>query len=1127
MKLEQCQTCLGIAGQEERLMKMNDRCWSGLSKTCRIMKLMCLFLLVALIQVSASTYSQNTKLSLTGRNLTIEQALGRIEDQSQFSFFYHVNEVDLSKVVNVDMEDASIEAVLNYLLDGTGLTYTVNNKLIIIHPSARKAMDQFSAMQQLRAVKGKVTDAAGAPLPGVTVVVKSTTGGTVTDTDGSYSLANIPSDATLVYSFVGMKTQEINVEGRMTIDVVMKEETIGLQEVVAIGYGTMRKSDLTGSVIRANVESFREQPNLSIMQSLQGSVPGLNVGQVTRAGEEPSFSIRGRTTISGETDPLIVVDGVIFRGNIIDLNPNDIKTVDVLKDASSTAVYGSQAANGVIIITTKQAGGKEGKPVIRLSSQYSFQTPYKTFDYPDADYWIEKTERSDFYQSRTPESGYLEKNPTYNFTSRFETAEEFRAYNEGILTNWYDLVTRDHMHTQSHNLSIGNQIKSGSYFISLGYSDQVGYMLNEDYERINARINIDSKITNWFTFGIQSFLSTSDYSGNEVNPRFRYEHNPFMTVYDANGDYVTYPGSQLLNPLLTAADDNLDKRINFSGNIYANIDIPFVKGLSYKVNFSNNRISRSNYGFSEAGANLRGSGYKSEAINNDWTADHIVTYSRKFNDIHHVNATLVYGMEERNYTNTYAGASDFINPVLGYNRLHAGSTDLYDVNSGAWEESSLYQMARLFYGYKDRYLLTGTIRRDGFSGFSEAHKFGIFPSAAFGWVASQEPFARNWEWLDNLKIRVSYGANGNRTIARYQTLAIVDGGYNYITGDKKSIYTQSINSLASSDLKWETTKGINVGVDFGILGNRLFGVVDYYNNNTFDLLYNVDVPSISRYSTFPDNLGKIHNHGIDLSLSGMVIKKNDFSWLSTLTFSSNRNELKELLGFDHDGDGREDDLTSEGLFIGESLSSIYTYEITGEFWQVGETLPPGFALGSYKIKDLSNEGEYTPDKDRRIIGYGDPAYRFSLNNELKYKNWTLRIFINSIQGGEKHYLGLDDLSNWGLSESVFRRNLFREIDFWSPDNPNARYQAIPLAGHFGDRYTPRNFIRLQDVSLSYNFSREVLRNSFIQNLTLYMSGKNLATWTNWPGWDPETGEGMTRDGRPVLTSFTFGIDVEF
>lgn len=1105
--------------------RLNLRPWGRqLKKIALIMKLTCSLLLASIISLAVNSYSQTARINLKATESTIIEIFKQIEETTQVGFFFKNDQLDLNRKYTVNFENSSLEEVLEKLL-GEGYSYRfIGNNVVI---TANQNFNPVQFQQQNRTVKGKVTDSAGAPLPGVTVVVKGTTSGTVTGADGNYYLNNIPADATLVFSFVGMKKEEVNIEGRITVDVKMEEETIGLEEVVAIGYGTMRKSDLTGSVIRANVESFREQPNISIMQSLQGSVPGLNVGQVTEAGEEPSFSIRGRTTISGETVPLIIVDGIIFRGNIIDLNPNDIETIDILKDASSAAVYGSQAANGVIIITTKQTGGKEGKPVIKFSSQYSFQRPYKTFEYPDADYWIEKTERSDFYQSRTAESGYLEKNPNYTFTSRFETAEEIRAYNEGILTNWYDLVTRDNIHTQSHNVSIANRTKSSNYFISMGYSDQVGYMLNEDYKRINARINIDNKITNWLTVGIQSFWSSSDYSGNEISPRYRYEHNPFMTAYDANGDYVTYPGGQLLNPLISAEDDNLDKRINLTGNVYANIDIPFIKGLSYKINFSNNRINTSNYGFSEAGANLRGSGYKLEGINNDWTADHIVTYSRKFKDLHNVNATLVYGMEERNYSSTYASASDFISTVLGYNRLQAGSTDLYEVSSSAWEESSLYQMARLFYGYKDKYLLTGTIRRDGFSGFSKEHKFGIFPSVALGWVVSQESFSRNFGWLDNLKLRVSYGANGNRTIARYQTLAVVEGGYNYITADESSVYTQSISSLASTDLKWETTKGINVGLDFGILGNRLFGVIDYYNNNTFDLLYNVDVPSISRYSTFPDNLGKIHNHGIDLSLSGMIIKRNNFSWLSTFTFSSNRNELKELLGFDNDGDGKEDDLVSEGLFIGESLSSIYTYEITGEFWQVGETLPSGFSLGSYKIRDLNDDGEYTPAKDRKIIGYSDPAYRFSLNSELKYKNWTLKIFINSVQGGKNHYLALDDLSNWGLSESVFRRNLFREIDFWSPDNTDARYQAIPLASHYGDRYTQRNFIRLQDVSLSYKFPQHMLRNSFIQNLILYVSGKNLATLTNWPGWDPETGEGMTRDGRPVLTSFTFGIDVEF
>ncbi len=1098
-------------------------------KLLTVMKLtLALIMISALNLLAGESYSQTKKLTLKMNDAKVEDVLSSIEKQSDFYFFiYSEKVVDVERKVSLDIKNGSIETILKAIFADTDVAYSIKDRLVII--STPELMgNSVQAVWQQAVVTGKVTDSKGLPLPGVSIIVKGTTQGTVTNNDGDYTLTNIPPDATLVFSFVGMITQEEVVGNQANIDITMEEDVIGIEEVVAIGYGTMRKSDLTGSVFRANIQTFKEQPNISLMESLHGSVPGLNVGQITQAGEEPDFTIRGRTTLSGTQDPLIVVDGVIFRGNLIDINPNDIESIDILKDASSAAVYGSQATNGVIIITTSRTGGKDGKPVINLSSQYSFQRPYKTFDYPDSDYWIEKTIRSDFYQSKTPGSGYLEDNPNYSFTSRFETADEIRALENNIITNWYDLVTRENIHTQSHNISLSNTTKFNNYYISLGYSDQVGYMLNEDFNRFNARINIDNNVTDWLTIGIQSFLSISDYSGEEVSPRFRYEHNPFMTVYDENGDYVTYPGSQLMNPLLTASNDNLDKRLNLSGNIYANVDIPFIKGLSYKINYSNNRIYRSNYGFSEVGANLRGSGYKTENINNDWTADNILSYNRVFYNIHNINATLVYGLEKRNFTNTNASASVFINPVLGYNRLQAGSADLYEVSSAAWEEASLYQMARLFYGYNDKYLLTGTIRRDGFSGFSEKNKFGIFPSMAFAWVVSREPFiANNIDWLNNLKIRLSYGANGNRTIARYQTLAVVEGGYNYITSDKSSVYTQSISSLASADLKWETTKGTNFGLDFGILGQRIFGTIDYYNNNTYDLLYNVDVPAISRYSTFPDNLGKIHNHGIEILLSTVNIKSNDLRWMSTFTFSRNRNELKELLGFDEDGDGKEDDLISEGLFIGEPLSSIYTYEITGEFWQVGETLPSGFALGSYKIKDINEDGEFTPANDRKILGYQDPSYRLSINNELNYKNWTLKVFLNAVQGGKKYYLGKDDLSNWSLSESAFRRNLPKEIDFWSPDNTDARYQAIPITGYMGDRYTQRNFVRLQDVSLSYNLPADLLRNSFIQNLSVYVSGKNLATWTKWPGWDPETGAGMTRDDRPVLSSFTLGLNVEF
>ena len=1094
------------------------------TKTWKIMRLNAIFLLLCLSQVWAVTsYSQQTKLTLKMSNSKVIDILDEIESNSEFYFLFNQKLIDVERLVDINVKEKPIEKILDEIFKGTGVNYLIKDRQIVL-----TTYDGDILSQQTKSISGRVTDQDKIPLPGVTVLVKGTTRGTVTNSDGNYSLTNVSPDDVLIFSFIGMKTQEVAVGTQNSISIEMEVDAIGIEEVVAIGYGSMRKRDLTGSVQRANIESFREQPNISLMQSLQGAVPGLNVGQVNSVGQEPVISIRGLTTLSGETKPLIVVDGVIFRGNIIDLNPNDIKSVDILKDASSAAVYGSQAANGVIIITTSKTGGKDGKPLIRFSSQYSFQTPHKIFEYPDATYFEQKTKWSDFYQSRTEASGYMEENPNYSFTGRFNTAEELRAYQNGILTNWYDLVTRDNIHTQSHNVSISNNTKFNNYYISLGYSDQVGYMLNEDYGRINARINVDNRIADWLTIGIQSYFSGSDYSGAEISPRFRYEHNPYITVYNADGDYVTYPGSQFLNPLLTATEDDLDKRLNISGNIYAEIKFPFVKGLSYKFNFNNTYIGKSAYHFSEFGADLRGSANKSESKNYDYTSDNIVTYKKEFNDMHSVNATLLYGVEKRSYTQTYAGASDFVNSVLGYNRLQAGNTELNEVGSSAWEETSLYQMARLFYSYNSKYLLTGTIRRDGFSGFSKNNKIALFPSVAVAWVMSDEPFLGNTiEWIDNLKLRISYGANGNRTIGRYNTLAVVGGGYTYVTADESSVYTQGITSLASPNLKWETTTGINVGLDFGVLNSRIFGTIDYYNNNTTNLLYNVDIPAISRFTNFPDNLGKLHNHGVDLTFSTVNVKQKDFTWMSTFTFSRNRNELKELLGFDDDGDGKEDDLVSEGLFIGESLSAIYTYElIPGEFWEIGEDLPAGFSHGSYKIADLNDDGEYTP-ADRKIIGNEDPSYRFSINNEVTYKDWTLKVFINSIQGGKDYYYGSDDIGSWGTSESVYRRNLPKEINFWYPGNPNPVYHVTPITSKFGDRWVQRNFVRLQDISLSYNLPKNVLNNINLQNLKVYVSGKNLATWTKWPGWDPETGEPISRDGRPVMSSFTIGLNVEF
>ncbi len=1086
---------------------------------------------VGLLSSFGKSYSQNTKLSLEFKNSSIENVLNYIESRTEYSFMYDNKEIDISHKVNINVKNQTIESILDQLFEN-GVNYQTIGKHIIITP---KESQIGTSTQQSRSISGKVADSSGASLPGVSVVVKGTSIGIITDTNGNFTLSNVPADATLLFSFVGMKRQEIKIAGKNMVNVVMEEETVGIEEVVAVGYGSMKKSDLTGSVIRADIKTFADQPNVSIMQTLQGTIPGLNVGSVQQAGESPVFSIRGRTSLSGEQQPLIVLDEVIFRGNLIDLNPADIEAIDILKDNSATAVYGSQAANGVIIITSKSGKGKNMKPSLNYSSSFGIHTPAFELRPGTAEDFINKNIAIDFYNSRTAESGYLKPISSYDPTYRFKTNQEAENYRNGLSTDWYDLLTNDNIFIQNHNLSLSSQNDYLNFFISVGATLDKGYMLNEDYKRYNARINVDNHVTDWLTVGIQSFFSLSDYSGLDVNPVNRYRH-PYDAAYDENGKMVLYPGNVTISPLVPAyLADDMNKRNNFSGNIYAKIDIPFIKGLSYKINFHDNYETSRNYTFKNYDVNFQGSGNKIYTNLNDISSDNILTYKRTFNKAHNLDITLLYGFEKRKYDDTESKSTIFINQTLGYNSLESGSNQT--LKSGAWEESSLYSMGRLFYNYKNKYMVTGTIRRDGFSGFSENHKFGLFPSVALGWVPTEESFfPKVSDFIDYLKLRVSYGSNGNRTINRYQTLARVSGMYGYVDSSGKPMYSQSISSMASPDLKWETTTGLNLGVDFRLMGSRITGSIEYYNNNTKDILYNIDIPSISRFNNFPTNLGKLHNHGIEVSVSSENFKSKDFTWQTDFVFSRNRDELKELLGFDNDGDGKEDDLISARLFIGQPLNVNYHYEITGELYQLGDKIPAGSDVGAYVIIDQNKDGKYNED-DYKILNYPDPSYRFSITNKFRYKNWSLNVLINSIQGGKKYYYAADNLEN--RSDEVYSFNNPNDeqhytyafpngLDYWLPENSDAKYQRIDLkASYLASRYTQRNFVRLQDVTLSYDVNTRFLKKINVEKLRLFLSGKNLVTWTKWPGWDPETGIAIGMAGRPVLKSYTLGLDIVF
>ncbi|MCL7764482.1 TonB-dependent receptor [Polaribacter sp. Z014] len=985
--------------------------------------------------------------------------------------------------------------------------------------------------QQNITVKGIVKEAeTGTPIIGANVIEKGTVNGVLTNFDGEFTI-KVKSNSQLEFSLLGFITKLINVNGNSKINTSLEFEVSELDEVVVVGYGTQKKSDLTGSVTRAKVENFENQPNTSIVQSLQGAVTGLNVGTVTGAGGEPSISIRGRNSLSGSTSPLIVLDGVIYRGSLIDISPSDVASVDVLRDASSKAIYGSQAANGVIIVTTK-TGRKAQKPTYNFSTYYAVSSPLKRLHPLDRDGYIQKASDVSWEQAyNSPD--YTTPNPTFDPKTTWSGFDQIiQGYEDGTNTDWLDLVTQTPF-VQNTNISMTGSTGETGYFLSAGLTEEDGWAKNDTYERINVRANFDTKVTDWLKIGMQTFVSSGDYSGAAANIRNAIIVSPLTKPYNEDGTLNYYPQGNDINPLASLEVDNFDKRLNLFGNFSATIDVPYVSGLTYKVNYSTNYRTQRAYEFNPNGLNFTGSASKSNSMTQDQTLDNVLTYIKKFNK-HDLNVTLLYGSEERDGEATNAAASGFINPALGYNSLESGDIENQRVSSSAWDERSLYQMGRFKYKFNNRYLATFTVRRDGFSGFGTNKKFGTFPSVALGWVASKEKFIiDNLPWVDNLKLRGSYGSSGNRTLGRYGTLATVSGSFQYVFGDGGSpAYGQRITSLANNDLGWETTTGLNLGVDFGFANNRINGYVEYYNSRTEDLLFNINIPSITGFSSVRSNIGEISNRGLEINLNTVNIKSDNFEWNSSFVFSTNDNKVVSILGRDDDGDGKEDDLISNGIFIGESIGTIYDYVVDDKKYQIGDTnIPSGYTAGNYILKDLDGDGKITAGGDRKIIGHTEPAYRFSLYNEFKYKNFTLSAFINSVQGGKDGYLGNNTpkKSEFGWqAHTIATFNTVKELDYWTPTNPNGESSGLNYLDPIDPNlYRDRSFVRLQDVSLAYNLPKEIIEKLSITNLKLFISGKNLHTWTDWKGVDPEAGIGFQTGAYPVMRSYTVGLNLTF
>lgn len=1094
---------------------------SRLTKMSFSMRLLIFFICLSSFGANNSnSYSQNTKLSVNLKNTTVKSVLEKIEKESDFFFLYNDNLIDVEKQVSIDVRNKKIKDILNLIFDSNNVAYTVENKQIVLSPNDETLSKAVNVQNEIQSeVSGVVVDEFGMPLPGVNIAIKGTNKGVLTDFDGKFSIL-VETTNVLVFSYVGMATQEIVVGNQTTLNITMLTDEVGLDEVVVIGYGTAKRRDLTGAVASFNADKVEQIPNVSVIQALQGTVAGLNVGAVDAAGENPSISVRGRTSINGSSTPLIVVDGIIYRGNLIDINKSDVESIDVLKDASSAAIYGSQAANGVILITTKK-GKVIGKPVINYSASYTVQTPTGNALEP-----MKSAELKEFL---------AEAYPGQNVIDLLQTEEAKEGYASGFDNNMWDLVTGDGF-INTHNLSVRGRSEDFRYFFSGGLTDVKGFVINDLYKKVNYRMNLDADINDWINVGTEAFVTTSDYSGEIPRTDLVSLVQPWTPIYEEDG-VTPRPILQntWTNPLLDLQALDNDKRLNLFANIHVDVKLP-IDGLKYRVNFSQNYRTTNHDNYDPTASNNLGYAYKNASIAYNWTLDNILTYNKTFKDVHDINATFVYGVEEVNTSYTNANATNFVNGSLGFNRIQAGDVALNGVSSGKEKETSLYTMGRLVYSYDDKYLFTGTVRRDGFSGFGDDLEFGVFPSVGLGWVVSEENFMENSsDWLNYLKFRGSYGSSGRRAVGRYDTQGLVSSVNSYVYGDGGStVIGQEISALSNNTLGWETTTGIDVGIDFAFFNSRLTGSVDYYNNNTKDILYAVNIPYSTGFTSIFTNIGKFANQGLDISLTGQIVKNQNFKWESSVNFSRNRDEIVSILGVDDDGDGVEDDLVNNRLFIGDPVGVIYDYEILG-IWQQEDAdaglIPAGFNVGEYKISDLDESGSYSALSDKKILGYTNPGYRMGFANTFTYKQLSLYTFVNTIQGGKDYYYGTDALI-YGAQNTADDRYKGANIpqgawDYWTPDNTDARFRTLAGPGTYEpNRYLQRNFVRIQDISLTYTFKKSILDKIGFNNLKLFMSGKNIATFTKWRGWDPETGQQFTA-GTPLMANYTLGLNVEF
>ncbi|WP_258048943.1 TonB-dependent receptor [Hymenobacter sp. NBH84] len=965
-------------------------------------------------------------------------------------------------------------------------------------------------------ITGRVTDDQGQPLPGATVVVKGTTIGTGTDGDGRFSLV-VPTanqGGTLLISSIGFTSQEFPLGSRTTFDVRMVTDTKALEEVVVVGYGTQKRSDVTGSVVSVPQDRLEKLPVSNVAQALQGAVAGVQItGGSSVPGNQPSIRIRGVRSITANADPYLIVDGVPFPGNLNDINPNNIASIEILKDASSTAIYGTRGSNGVILISTKR--GKTGKPQIRYNGYIGPEYLNNRLRPLDGPAYSAK------YQEFARQRG-LNVTPVPNLG-------EQANYEAGRTVDWFDEISQQGM-IQDHNLSVSGGTDDVKYFVSGDYFKQKGVVKGFQFQRISLRTNIDANLTPWLRVGTSAFFSSNNDDGGRADLSLAQVASPYGTIYNPDGSYTVFPQppEQLIKNPLVGLTTTRESRVNqLTGTGYAEVAPNFLDGLKYRLNATYSyRPYRYAYYEGRAFGNLRGGAQLVNDERMNYTIENLLIYNKDIGK-HHFDVTALYSSQQNTYFTTTENASGFINDEIGFNSIGSGS-NTPTISSYSERRALVSQMGRINYNYDSRYLFTATARRDGSSVFGvNADKYAIFPSVAVGWNIANEAFLRDNSKISNLKLRFSYGITGNEAIPAYGTITgLALGQYAYGGVASTSLRAGTIGNigLGNANLKWEQTSSVNYAVDFGFFNNRLSGTVEYYDAKTKDLLLARQIPIITGYNSILDNIGRVQNRGIELTLTSVNIDKNGFNWSTNFNISGNRNKILDLYGNGTDDIGNR-------RFIGKPLSAIYDYEKVG-VWQVGEdpsALDPGAKPGDLKFADLNGDGRIT-SLDRQYLGTALPDYSAGLTNTFAYKGFSLRIFFQTVQGVLKNNPTLNFLDLGG------RLNTPREVGYWTPENMSQDRPGLNYFNPRGYGY-PSNasFTRLKDITLNYTFAPALVERLKLGGVSAYISGRNLYTWTDWVGYDPEqnytlgNGTGNT-DGNgppnfPNVATYVFGLNL--